>query len=152
MTCIDYFYRLLSARDYSAYELLNKGQEKGFADTEITEALAQLQSKGYQSDTRLVENLISSSQGKYGKSVIKRKCYEKRIAAELFEQVWQEQVEQNDSDATEQLTDLKAKIMRKYKLSDFQHIDPKTKAKLVNYLQYRGFNAFELLRQWQQEE
>ena len=86
MICIDYFYQLLSRREYSAYELTKKAKEKGFEQNDITEALQELQSKEYQSDTRLVESMISSYQGKYGKSVIKRKCREKGINADVFEQ------------------------------------------------------------------
>ena len=149
MTCIDYFYQLLSRREYSAYELKKKAQEKGFELQDITESLQELQSKDYQSDTRLVESMIASYQGKYGKSVIKRKCREKGIAADLFEEVWQSQAE---AEETGELDDLKAKVMRKYKINDFLSIEPKTKAKLWNYLQYRGFNPSEVLAQWQREQ
>jgi regulatory protein len=149
MTCIDYFYQLLSRREYSAYELTKKAQDKGFELQEITESLQELQSKDYQSDTRLVESMIASYQGKYGKSVIKRKCREKGINADLFEEVWQSPVE---GEETGELDDLKAKVMRKYKINDFLSIEPKTKARLWNYLQYRGFNPSEVLAQWQREQ
>jgi regulatory protein len=151
MNCLQYFYRLLGRREYSANELKKKGNEHGYSESEITEAINDLQLKDYQSDTRLVANLIASSQGKYGKSVLKRKCMEKGIPAEVFEEVW---LSQDESDEIDGLTDLKAKVMRKYKIEDFQSIDQKTKAKLLNYLQYRGFNGFAVLNQWrmQQEE
>ncbi len=149
MTCIDYFYRLLSRREYSAYELTKKAQEKGFETSEITEAIQELQSKDYQSDTRLVESMIASYQGKYGKSLIKRKCREKGISANVFDQIWESQTE---AEETGELDNLKAKVMRKYKIDDFLSIEPKTKAKLWNYLQYRGFNASEVLAQWQREQ
>lgn len=151
MTCLDYFLRILSRREYSANELLKKGQEKGFDKSEITEVINDLQSKGYQSDTRLVAQIIDSSKGKYGKSMVRRKCLEKGIAANVFEQVWMEQQETVESGVTGELADLKAKVMRKYKIEDFQNIEPKSKAKLLNYLKYRGFNAFEVLEQWQRE-
>ena len=149
MTCIDYFYQLLSRREYSTYELTKKAQEKGFELQEITESIQELQSKDYQSDTRLVESMIASYQGKYGKSVIKRKCREKGINADLFEEVWQSQAE---GEETGELDDLKAKVMRKYKINEFVSIEPKTKAKLWNYLQYRGFNPSNVLAQWQREQ
>jgi regulatory protein len=149
MTCGDYFLRLLARRDYSVNELLKKGREKGFEQSEIAEAIDAVQQKGYQSDIRVVNSIINSSKGQYGKAALKRKCLEKGIAADVFEQVWMEQTE---SDSTESLSELKAKVMRKYKLSSFQYIDPKTKAKLLNYLQYRGFNPFEVLDQWKNEE
>lgn len=152
MKCSEYFLRLLSRREYSTNELLKKGKEKGFTSEEITEAIHNLQSKDYQSDNRLVAQIVASSQGKYGKFRVKQKCLEKGIGLDLFEQVWMEQQETPESAATDDLADLKAKVMRKYKLQDIQNIEPKTKAKLLNYLKYRGFNAFELLNQWQREE
>ncbi|MBD2744076.1 regulatory protein RecX [Coleofasciculus sp. FACHB-1120] len=152
MSCTDYFFRLISRRDYSAYELLKKGQLKGFDPNEISEAINYLQERDYQSDTRLVANLIAYSQGKYGKSMVRRKCMEKGISSEVFEQVWNEQIEAEGSEETDALDGLKTKIMRKYKIDDFQIIDQKTKAKLLNYLQYRGFNAFEVLKQWQRQQ
>lgn len=149
MTCIDYFYKLLARRDYSSYELNKKGREKGFEESEIAEALQDLQSKDYQSDTRVVESMISSYQGKYGKSVIKRKCREKGISADVFEEIWQSQPVEEE---TGELDELKAKVMRKYKIDDFFSIEPKTKAKLWSYLQYRGFNPNDVLSQWQREQ
>lgn len=152
MTCFNYFLRVLSRREYSTNELIKKGQEKGYEQSEITDAINELQNKDYQSDVRLVAQIIDLSQGKYGKSMVKRKCLEKGIAADVFEQVWMEQQGTPESGVTGELADLKAKVMRKYKVDDFQNIDPKSKAKLLNYLKYRGFNAFEVLKQWQSEE
>lgn len=152
MKCTEYFLRLLSRREYSVNELMKKGKEKGFEQEDITGAIEDLQTKGYQSDSRLITQMISSFQGKYGKPMVKRKCLEKGIAVELFEQVWMEQQEISDNDVHDNLADLKAKVMRKYKIQDIQNIDPKTKLKLINYLKYRGFNAFELLVRWQREE
>lgn len=149
MTCQDYFYKLLARRDYSAHELTKKAREKGFEPSEIDEALQDLQSKDYQSDIRFVESMITSYQGKYGKAVIKRKCWEKGISADVFEEVWQAQVQEEDIG---NLDELKAKVMRKYKIDDFLAIEPKTKAKLWNYLQYRGFNPHQTLEQWQREQ
>ena len=149
MTCIDYFYQLLSRREYSAHELTKKAKEKGFEIQEITEALQELQNKEYQSDIRLVESMIASYQGKYGKSVIKRKCREKGIAADVFEQIWESK---SESEEIGELDDLKAKVIRKYKINDFFSVEPKTKAKLWNYLQYRGFNSNQVLAQWQREQ
>ena len=149
MTCIDYLCKLLARRDYSVFELTKKAQEKGFDVTEIAESLEKLQRLNYQSDTRFVESMITSYRGKYGKGVIKRKCREKGIDAELFEQIWQEQTEDEEPG---ELDGLKAKVMRKYKITDFHDIDPKTKPKVWNYLQYRGFNPGEVLAQWQREQ
>ena len=151
MTCRDYFYRILSRKDYSASELLKKGKEKGFEISEINSVIEELQERGYQSDTRLVTNLISASKGKYGKFVIKRKCLEKGINASLFDGIWENQEEEDEGEEISQLDELKNKIMRKYKIEDFTNIEPKTKSKLWNYLQYRGFNPSDLLTKWQKE-
>jgi regulatory protein len=150
MNCQDYFLYLLSRQEYSARDLSVKGQKKGFDPELITATIDRLQQQGYQSDARLVSTLISASQGKYGKNVVKRKCFEKGIDLELFDRVWEETVDVEES--TSSLWQLKDKVMRKYHLNDWQNIDPKTKAKVWRYLQYRGFNPGDLLEQWQLEE
>lgn len=152
MDCLNYFYSLLARKDYSVSQLRKKGLALGFELDKILEAIDELQNRGHQSDSRLVASLIASYQGKYGKAVIKRKCQEKGIASDLFEQVWLEAVPETDSEESEGLTALKAKVMRKYKIETWRRLDPKIKGKVVNYLQYRGFNAFEILQQWQREE
>jgi regulatory protein len=152
MNCLDYFYFLLSRKDYSASELSKKGQEKGFGQVEMLEAIAQIQDRGYQSDTRLVANSIASAAGKYGKSAIKRKCLQKGISSDLFEQVWESESAENVDSEAEKLAGLKAKVMRKYKIDAWDKVDQKTKGKVLNYLQYRGFNGFEIWRQWQMED
>ncbi|MFS8119196.1 MAG: regulatory protein RecX [Microcoleus sp.] len=152
MNCLDYFYFLLSRKDYSASELRKKGQEKGFGNEEILEAIAQIQDRGYQSDTRLVANSIASAAGKYGKSAVKRKCLQKGISSDLFEQVWEAEIAENLDSEAQRLTELKAKVMRKYKIEAWGKVDQKTKGKVLNYLQYRGFNGFEMWRQWETED
>lgn len=152
MKCFEYFLRLLSRREYSVGELLKKGKEKGFTQEEIAVTIDTLQSQDYQSDRRLVTMLIAASQGRYGKSMVKRKCLEKGVAIDLFEQIWMEQKQVHEEDAIDELSNLKAKVIRKYKIQDIHNIEPKTKSKLLNYLRYRGFSAFEVLRKWQEDE
>lgn len=142
----------MSRREYSVGELLKKGKEKGFTQEEIAVTIDTLQNQDYQSDRRLVTMLIAASQGKYGKSMVKRKCLEKGVDTELFEQIWMEQKQTHEEDAIDELSGLKAKAIRKYKIQNIQNIEPKTKAKLLNYLKYRGFNAFEVLEKWQKED
>lgn len=149
MNCQDYFLYLLSRQEYSARDLSNKGQKKGFAIEEINAVIEDLQEKNYQSDTRLVTALIASAQGKYSKSALKTKCYQKGIDLELFERLWEETADMTEVDRS--FPELKDKVMRKYRLTNWHEIDPKTKSKVWRYLQYRGFNPGELLQQWQQE-
>jgi len=72
------------------------------------------------SDTCLAASLISSATGKYGKSVVKRKCLEKGIVVDVFEQIWLEQAENGETGEL-----VSAKVM--HKLNDFQTIEPKPK-------------------------
>ncbi|HBE20792.1 MAG TPA: RecX family transcriptional regulator [Cyanobacteria bacterium UBA11149] len=149
MTSLDYFYKLLSRREYSVRELTQKAQAKGFSLEEIAASIEDLQQQNYQSDARVVESLITSYHGKYGKASIRRKCMEKGINLDLFEEIWQSQMEEEESGA---LDELKEKVRRKYKIDDFRSIEQKTRVKLWNYLQYRGFNPGEVLAQWRREE
>jgi len=149
MDCQTYFFQLLARRDYSSRELTTKGIEKGFSETEIAETLEHLQEINAQSDGRVAEGLILGYQGKYGKPKIKQKCREKGISPTLFEQRWDQLADQLEQD---NLSELKAKVMRKYHLTQFSHLSPKTKRRVCNFLQYRGFNPFQLLKQWQTEE
>lgn len=151
MKCSTYFYHLLARKDYSSQELYQKGLQKGFPRDEVIETLRQLQEWGDQSDYRLVENTITANLKKYGKSVIKKKCLAKGIDPELFEQIW-EQTVSLEAETEDNLSEIKAKVARKYKIESWQHLDPKTKAKMINFLSYRGFDGFQLLRQWQEEE
>lgn len=147
--CQTYFLQLLARREYSSQELINKGFAKGFSEQDIHETLQHLQQLNAQSDARLTEDMILGYQGKYGKPKIKQKCQQKGISEELFEQIWEQVV---DPIEDQDLSDLKAKVMRKYKLSNFTHLDPKTKRKVCHFLQYRGFNALELISQWASED
>lgn len=154
MKCYDYFLYLLTRREYSAAELEKKAQAKGYEVADITAALEQVQRYDYQSDRRLVSSLITAAQGKYGKTMVWRKCYAKGIKRELFEEVWEEVwLETTAGEESENPWDeLKEKVKRRYKLDSFQQLDPKTKAKIANFLQYRGFKPWELLALWEQEE
>lgn len=149
MNCQTYFFRLLARREYSREELRKKGLEKGFTETEIMETIEYLQAINAQSDTRVAEGMILGYQGKYGKPKIKQKCREKGISQDLFEASWEDLADQVEA---EDLSGLKEKVMQKYKLTEFSNLDPKTKRKVCNFLQYRGFNPFQLLNQWQTEE
>ncbi len=151
MKCYEYFLRLLSRREYSAAELQKKAQEKDFLPLEIAMALEKVQSYDYQSDRRLVSSLIATAQGKYGKTMIWRKCYQKGIDRDLFEEIWQETIAEEDAN-TNNWNELREKVKRRYKVESFHHLDPKTKAKIANFLQYRGFKPWELLVLWQREE
>jgi regulatory protein len=145
--CYDYFLWLLSRQEYTAKTLQHKGLAKGYSQVEIAEAIAQLQEQGYQSDRRCAEGLVASYQQKYGRAMIWRKCWNRGIDRELFEQVWAEQSTGGD----DRYCELREKVQRRYKVERFDRLDPKTKAKVINFLQYRGFNPWRVLEIWQRE-
>lgn len=140
-----YFLQLLSRKDYSVAQLVEKGQQKGFEAEEILSAIAQLQDLGYQSDRRLTEQVITTGQGKYGKTVLKRKCFSKGIDSALFEELWDQLVPESDN---QELDALKAKVQRKYHIEDFEQLDASTYRKVCQYLQYRGFHPRTVLESW----
>lgn len=150
MDCKDYFFRLLARRDYSARELERKARAKKYEDADIAAALAYLQERDYQSDVRTIESVITSCRGRYGRAVARRKCVEKGLDLDAFDRLWDEQMA--DADDGEELAALKAKAQRQYKIEDFNDLDPKTKGKLANFLSYRGFNPWETIARWQQED
>lgn len=148
-SCQDYLLRLLSRREYSASQLRQKAGDKGYPQGEIETAIAYLQEMDYQSDWRVAESMVMSYGGKYGKPVVRSKCLAKGVSVELFEAAWTQSLGDREEEA--ELEALKAKVMRKYKLDSFSHLDPKTKRRVCNFLQYRGFNPFALLARWEQE-
>lgn len=145
-TCLNYFLWLLSRREYSQHELEQKALAKNFETVDIERAIAYVQENNYQSDERVITSLINSYTGKYGKSVIKQKCTSKGIKADLFEEIWQKSVDQEE---VEDLSNLKAKLARKYHIENWQTIDQATRRKIYQYLQYRGFHPQILMQQWQ---
>src|SRR3989338_5101884 len=50
--------RLLSRREHSVYELMNKLGRKGFSMAECEEALTRCQELGFQSDSRYVQSML----------------------------------------------------------------------------------------------
>ncbi len=150
MDCKDYFFRLLARREYSARELERKARAKDFDEEAIALALTYLQERNYQSDERTAESIITSCRGRYGRTVARRKCLEKGLDLELFNRLWDEQTA--EANPSEELAALKAKAQRQYKIATFSQLDPKTKGKLANFLSYRGFNPWETIQRWQDEE
>ncbi|ERN40484.1 hypothetical protein KR51_00030300 [Rubidibacter lacunae KORDI 51-2] len=145
--CQSYFLRLLARRDYSARELERKASSKGYAPADIADAIAEVRGRDFQSDLRTAEGIIEAARGRYGPTAVRRKCLEKGIAAEVFEHAWDDVASDRDFEA--ELEQVKAKAMRQYRLDGFDNLDPATTRKLANFLQYRGFNAFAVLAQWQ---
>lgn len=55
---LNYILSLLARRDYSAFEIWQKMQQKSFSEIEIESVLLHCQQKGWQSDVRFCESFI----------------------------------------------------------------------------------------------
>ena len=124
--------RLLSMREHSKHELLEKLVRKGLDERLCRQQIAKFTEQNIQSDTRFVESFIRSKVSK-GQG-------EQRIRAELS----QHQVD--DSDIHQALSELEidwyelAMQVYQKKYRGVPAEDWKEKQKRARYLQYRGFN------------
>jgi len=123
--------RLLSRREHSAFEIRDKLQKRDFDESEIAQAIVELQQGGWLSDERFAEAYIRMRQLK-GFGPI-------RIAMELGERGVDECIVdeylQTDDDAWQQI--LEQQYRKKYKNKAIE--DYNDKAKRIRFLQYRGF-------------
>jgi SOS response regulatory protein OraA/RecX len=142
-----YYLNLLKKRDYSYHELEQKARRKTYTPETTEQVLLELQSIKFIDDQRLAENLVRAYHGSKGLNWIKNKLRQKFIASDIIKEVLAEETEMAPT------PELKENLRRKYKLTNLQDLDQKTKAKLLGNLQRKGFtNPFEILRQWQEEE
>jgi SOS response regulatory protein OraA/RecX len=143
----DYFYFLLSRRDYSTATLIEKALQKGYDGIDTKVAIKELTESGILNDTRYAENIIITYIGTKGKTWIKQKLMLKKIPYTTIEILLEETENINKANDS-----LKKKVMNKYAITDWAQIDIKTKQKLLNYLARQGFsNPFELLNSWTNE-
>jgi regulatory protein len=123
--------KLLSRREHSALEIRNKLAQRDFDESEIEQAIAELQQGGWLSDERFAEAYIRMRQNKgYGPV---------RIAMELNERGVKESIVDDYLLADDQiwLQLLKQQYLKKYKNKPVA--DYNDKARRVRFLQYRGF-------------
>jgi SOS response regulatory protein OraA/RecX len=147
---LKYFLNLLKVRDYSKKALIEKAKIRGYLDDQIQESLDYLLEKGFLDDYRLAKNLIEKYKGIKGPFWIKQKLNLKGIEKETIEKVWQE----SNLDLIKPSQKLKEKIENKYKIkfTDWQFLESKTKNKIYNYFQTKGYsNILEILKQWQSD-
>jgi len=130
--------RLLSRREHSAFEIRDKLQKRDFDETEIAQAISELQQGGWLSDERFAEAYIRMRQLK-GFGPI-------RIAMELNERGVDECIVDEylhaDDDAWQQT--LAQQYRKKYRNKVIK--DYNDKAKRIRFLQYRGFSLDQIYR------
>ncbi len=123
---------MLSRREHSAFEIRDKLQKRDFEESEIEQAIIELQQGGWLSDERFAEAYIRMRQLKgFGPT---------RIGIELNERGVDEAIAdaymQADSDNWQQT--LEQQYRKKYKNRAVE--DYNDKAKRIRFLQYRGFS------------
>ncbi|CAG9295990.1 regulatory protein RecX [Celerinatantimonas diazotrophica] len=129
---------LLSRRGYSRAQLCRKLQDKGYASTEIAEALDKAQSEGWINDLEYARSLTRSRvQSGYGPAYIRQYLIGKGISNEIAQDLM------ND-DQWDWWQAIERAFAKKYHAvpDDF-----KQKHRCQAYLYRRGFNS-SIIREW----
>lgn len=125
-----YAFALLTRRDYSKAELIEKLARYAQNLEEVNQLVEELSEQNYQSDQRVAEQMLASQirKGK-GPKRIKQALKTKQLESDLIAE------ELHEIDWAEQAYQLKVK-----KFGEDVEKDPKIKAKQIRFLQYRGFD------------
>ncbi|AKQ30374.1 regulatory protein RecX [Acinetobacter baumannii] len=131
-----YAFALLTRRDYSKAELIEKLARYAQNIEEVKQLVEELSEQNYQSDQRVAEQMLASQirKGK-GPKRIQQALKTKQIENDLIVDEIQE------IDWVEQAYQLKVK-----KFGEAVEKDPKLKAKQIRFLQYRGFDLDVILK------
>lgn len=124
--------RLLSRREHSSQELIQKLQKKGFG-LALLESLAQeLREEGYLSDERFAESYTRSRKNRgYGPNRIRQELRQRGTSDDIIAAT----IIDNDVQWMELARDVREK---RFGLSEPQNL--KEKLKQQQFLQYRGFS------------
>ena len=140
-----YFLSILGKKDYSVGELVFKGISKDYPNQEVQEVVSWLIERKFVSDLRLAENLIQSYQSKKGKIWILQKLQARKVDKEII----QKAISENFSENIQPSDSIKEKLERKYKILNWNQIDPGTKQKIVGFLSRQGFtNCWQIIQTW----
>lgn len=127
---------LLSRREHTLKELIQKLTQRGYLRSEIDEVLVFLVDENYQSEIRAAECIFRNrvSRG-YGWLYIQNELKQKGVSGDIIRSVHQEQ-------AIDWFGQVEATYYKKF--ADTQIEDKKEKAKRLRFLQYRGFSLDEI--------
>lgn len=124
--------RLLSMREHSEYNLLNKLLDKGLDETLCKQQVEQFKQKNIQSDSRFADSLIRGRARKgQGEVRIRAELNEHKISADIYLPVFAEL-------AIDWFELAQQVLAKKYKTPVSG--DWKEKQKRQRFLQYRGFS------------
>lgn len=129
---------MLSRREHSAFEIRDKLSQRDFEDSEIEQAIIELQQGGWLSDERYAEAYIRMRQQKgFGPVRISMELNERGVKESIIDTYL------NAQDDSWQHT-LQQQYKKKYKNKAIQ--DYNDKAKRIRFLQYRGFTLDAICR------
>ena len=146
--CLDAAYRYLSYRPRSEAEIRHRLHQRGFADEMAEKAIAKLREQNMSDDFAFAQfwkdNRLSFRPK--SKRLIKKELRDKKVAAEIIDQV------------TKDIDDQEiAYKLGSSRLSTLAHLDyPDFYRRLSSYLTYRGF-GYEVIKRtvaliWQEKE
>ncbi len=127
---------LLSRREHSVNELVNKLRQREYLPAEIEQTITYLLDNNYLSEQRFAESVYRSRVNKgYGKNYIESELRHKGVSQAIIATVADE--------LAVNWYDIAAQSYRK-KFNDRSISDQKDKAKRIRFLQYRGFSSDEI--------
>ena len=128
---------LLSRREHSSKELMQKLMQRGFLLAEIEPVLIFLTNKNYLSDIRAAESIFRNRVNRgYGWLYINNEMNQKGISTDIIDAIYQEQ----DIDWYQQVL-----LTYQKKFTNNEINDLTEKAKRMRFLQYRGFSMDEIM-------
>ncbi|MGX9419173.1 recombination regulator RecX [Vibrio sp. WJH972] len=132
LSCKESALRLLSRRDHGRQELAGKLKIKGYELNEIDETIDYCDGLGYLDDVSFAESVLRQHINRcHGLLRIRQELKQKKIDNDIIDQVLQE--------CQHDWFEL-AKQAAEKKTANRLQLDQKEKAKLIRYLQYRGFS------------
>jgi SOS response regulatory protein OraA/RecX len=161
--CRSYMLVLIGQKDYSVATLTQKSIEKGYLESTVEQIIQEFTAKKWVDDERMANNIVSFYSGNKGKIWIMQKLIKKQLPKDLCQKVLAsfEEVEEitdptndynflNKPKSLNPNDDVKRLIERKYKITNWQNLDPKIKNKVIYFLSSRGFTgAFNILKEWE---
>lgn len=143
-SALNYFLKILEKKDYTIKELQLKGQKREYPGDEVQEAINKLIDYKYVDDDRLTQFLVEKYTTTRGQYWIQQKLQQRLISKELIQKyLIPKSLEDQD------LSVLKAKIERKYKITNWKELDIKVKNKVLSFLSRNGFNnIYDILNSW----
>lgn len=146
---LDVALSLLAKRDYSRQMLKDKLYKKEYTQAEIDAALDHLEELNYLNDQRFSESLVRyrAELSRWGKTRIKQDFYKKGLSSDLADKALS-LYEQGSLSSDEQEVNWaeNAYVLLEKRFGTYEgYLEPKEKARRINFLLRRGFSQSEAL-------